>query len=451
MTGAPDFDYYDEAETELGPFADGFASWSRVLAASSSQDEAGRARIFANAADEVADYVARGLDRTLAADQLTRMAFAYGFDNADQVQAIIAGAFNGKPGLETKVPEPKLNYIDLADKLVDREWLITDRIPMGNVTLLSGEGAIGKSLVLSQLSAAVVVPGGKWLDIEPAVHGPVLYLSSEEDEHETRRRMQDIAQSLNVDRAALMNNKLFVLSLAGEDAMLAAPDRAGIMHETQLFKNLESDIKLLRPKLVAIDTVADTFGGKEIDRSQTRQFITMLRRLVLNTSSALVLCSHPSLAGISNDSGISGSTAWHNSVRARLYFKSADDENDPDLRVLVFKKQNYGPVVDTLNLRWSNGVFVKDDGTSKTGFDADTVDRMFLTMLAAMDRSGRNVSDKRSPSHAPSVFAKECEVKISKDQFEDAMARLFTAQRIRVETTGPPSKQRSKIVSVRPS
>jgi hypothetical protein len=76
---------------------------------------------------------------------------------------------------------------------------------------------------------------------------------------------------------------------------------------------------------------------------------------------------------------------------------------------------------------------------------------MFLTMLAALERSGRNVSDKRSPSYAPSVFAKECEVNIGKDLFEDAMARLFTAQRIRVETTGPPSKQRSKIVAVGPS
>jgi RecA-family ATPase len=453
MTG--NRDDYDEA-AELGPFAAGFASWSRVLAAASSQDVAARTKIFTNAADEVASYVAHGLDRAVAADELTQMATAYGLDDADQVQAIIARAFKGKRGNgsadESKQDAlPTLQYVDLAGQLVEREWLITDRVPMGNVTLLSGEGAIGKSLLLAQLSAAVAVPDGKWLEIEPVVHGPVLYLSSEEDEHETRRRMEDIAQNLNVSRAKLMDNKLFVLSLAGEDAMLAVPDRGGIMHPTQLFKNLESDVKRLQPRLIAVDTVADTFGGKEIDRSQTRQFITMLRRVVLNTSSALVLCAHPSLAGINNDSGISGSTAWHNSVRARIYFKSADDENDPELRALIFKKQNYGPITDTINVRWSNGVFVKGDGTSTPVFDADTVERMFITMLTSLDRSGRSVSDKVSNTYAPSVFARECEVNISKNQFQGAMARLFAAQKIRVVTSGSPSRQRSKIILASPS
>jgi AAA domain len=63
--------------------------------------------------------------------------------------------------------KPPLAYVDLAAELVAREWLITDRIPIGNVTLLSGEGAIGKSLLLSQLAAAVVIPEGKWWASSP--------------------------------------------------------------------------------------------------------------------------------------------------------------------------------------------------------------------------------------------------------------------------------------------
>src|SRR5262245_21370116 len=88
--------------------------------------------------------------------------------------------------VEQEDAEP-LPYVDLALDLVEREWLVPERIPMRNVTLLSGEGSIGKSLLLMQLSAAVVL-GGRWIGTE-LTQGPVLYLSCEEDDDEIRRRM----------------------------------------------------------------------------------------------------------------------------------------------------------------------------------------------------------------------------------------------------------------------
>ena len=60
------------------------------------------------------------------------------------------------------------------------------------------------------------------------------------------------------------------------------------------------------------------FPGNEIDRRQTRQFVTLLRRLAIDANAAVVLISHPSLTGIASGSGLSGNTAWHNSTRARL-------------------------------------------------------------------------------------------------------------------------------------
>src|SRR5262245_21288771 len=50
-----------------------------------------------------------------------------------------------------------LEYVDLALDLVPQPWLVADRIPSCNVTLLSGEGSAGKSLLLMQLSAAIVL------------------------------------------------------------------------------------------------------------------------------------------------------------------------------------------------------------------------------------------------------------------------------------------------------
>jgi hypothetical protein len=64
--------------------------------------------------------------------------------------------------------------------------------------------------------------------------------------------------------------------------------------------------------------LAALFALPENDRSQTRQFISLLRRLAIVSNGSVVLLSHPSLTGINSGSGISGSTAWHNSVRSRM-------------------------------------------------------------------------------------------------------------------------------------
>jgi hypothetical protein len=87
------------------------------------------------------------------------------------------------------------------------------------------------------------------------------------------------------------------------------------------------------------------------DRAQVRQFIGVLRGLAIAADAGVLLTSHPSLAGMSSGTGISGSTAWHASVRSRLYMKRAttekNEEPDPNLRIIEVMKTNYGPVGET--------------------------------------------------------------------------------------------------------
>src|SRR5262245_10783462 len=52
-----------------------------------------RLGIFQNACSEVATYVSKGLDRTVAADELVDMAAAHGLDDNDAVQFVISRAF----------------------------------------------------------------------------------------------------------------------------------------------------------------------------------------------------------------------------------------------------------------------------------------------------------------------------------------------------------------------
>jgi RecA-family ATPase len=157
---------------------------------------------------------------------------------------------------------------------------------------------------------------------------------------------------------------------------------------------------------------------------------------------------------MASGAGTSGSTAWSNSVRSRIYFERAKGEDaveiDPDLRLLKVMKANYGPVGMEFRLRWTKGVF-RLDGQSGGSFDKLAAEAkaeyVFLDLLAERERQDRAVSPKQSQSYAPAVFAAHPDAKgVSKKAFTAAMERLFKTKRIAVERAGSPSRRYSRIV-----
>jgi len=350
---------------------------------------------------------------------------------------------------EPDEPAPaELPYVDLSLPLKSRDWLVHERIPMLNVTLVSGEGAGGKSILFMQLAGSTVL-GKQWIGMAPA-EGPALYVSCEEDGDEVNRRMEDVALHLGSTRQEMIERGLRILSFAGRDAVLGKPDRNGVIWPTRLFIQITVAALELRPKLIVIDTVADTFAGDEVKRAQVRQFITLLRGLAIKTRAAVVLIAHPSLTGIATDTGLSGSTGWHNSVRARAYFKTAPGDN-PALRALEFRKNNYGPPdAPAILLHWQNGVYAVDPNASLDRIAAEAgIEQVFLQILRRFTEQGRTVSDKHSSTYAPSEFAKEPEAKeskLTKEMLEDAMRRLFAIDKIAVVKEGRPSHRTGRIV-----
>src|SRR5207302_2667300 len=63
-----------------------------------------------------------------------------------------------------------------------REWAVLDRLPLRNVGLLSGEGSVGKTILLLQLAVAHVLEKD-WLGTLPNP-GPAIYLNAEDEEAE---------------------------------------------------------------------------------------------------------------------------------------------------------------------------------------------------------------------------------------------------------------------------
>jgi len=319
------------------------------------------------------------------------------------------------------------------------------------VALFSGDGAAGKSFLLLQLLIAAVL-GRDWLGLLPK-QGPVLYLSFEDDAAEINRRLAAICEHYGVAIDDVRKD-LHIVSMVDDPATaLATFDHNGILHPTPLFKRLQAAVEAINPVLIGLDnTLTDIFAGNEIVRAQAKRFINLLRSL----KTTVIVLSHPSLAGIASGSGLSGTTGRHTSVRARMYPKSADDkgeDDDSDLRILEFKKNNYGPVCERVLLRWKDGVYVREPSfNSLEKLAADTkVDALFLAILTRLTREGRPVTHSKCSTYAPAVFEGEPEAKtakVTRKQLAEAMSRLFHANKIKTVTEGPPSRPRTRLVGV---
>jgi RecA-family ATPase len=454
-------------------FSEGFASWRMVLASLPDDDIDTRSKIFDNACKDVAGYVAKGLDRAHAVDELRAIALAYGLIQhfgEDNIQARIAEAFAkierptdehepGKPNGKSP-PVPLLKLIDITGwdgvEPPKRRWIVINRIPARNVTLFSGEGGVGKTLLMMQLAVATVI-GRDWIGEIPEP-GPVLFISAEDDEDEMHFRMAKIVEHYNKLYGTTFRDlaDLHLFSLAGKDAVMAAVDNKGIVCPTPLFAQLRATARVIKPKWIALDTAADIFVVDERNRTEARQCISLLRGLCLEIDTTVVLLSHPSLSGIASGTGMSGSTGWNNSVRSRLYLKTPKKESGDEIenvRVLETMKANYGPIGEPIPLVWEDGLLINKPSPTpleKIALDAEA-QTIFLALLQRYNKQDVTVSGSPTARNfAPSVFAELPEAaaldshpKARKKLLREAMDYLHSKQRI-YQGAGPMSVVKSK-------
>lgn len=163
---------------ELGIYAQGFATFRRMMAA---VPPTARLAIFTNAAGEVASYVAKGLDRIAAADELVDMAVANGLDDVDAVQWIIGRAFeqievvpdqpeplrNGKGNGHDHHADAKPFVLPLRPyvarpfcEIPKRQWLHAGHYVRGHVVMTIAPGGYGKSSLLLCNAIEMVIGRG---------------------------------------------------------------------------------------------------------------------------------------------------------------------------------------------------------------------------------------------------------------------------------------------------
>ena len=333
-----------------------------------------------------------------------------------------------------------------------REWLVPGMIPLKTVTLLSGDGGLGKSLLMQQLMTATAT-GHEWLGM-PVKPGKAFGLFCEDSNGELWRRQKSICNGLSIELSDCYNMQW--LSGDGIDPILMEFNSdAG--ENTTLFNQLMDYWEHMEIEFIVIDTAADTFAGNEISRIQVRNFINRCLRFITSKLDAtVILTSHPSRTGMSDGSGLSGSTAWNNSVRSRLYLTRPADEKNNNVRLLQIKKSNYGSTENEIRLVWENGIFQSVENTiGQNPLDRETNDEAaYLNALEKLHKRGqRALIHRNQATYGPKVMKSLEETKgVSQQRLEDAQDRLMNKEIIAniEDREGAKSKRKSHIQIINP-
>lgn len=363
---------------------------------------------------------------------------------------------NGEFQGETEKPEvgvgepPPLQMVQLGDLLRNpappRRWLVENWIPAGQVTLIGGDGAIGKSTIALQLAGAIATRTD-WLGLSVAKRGRVAILSAEDELDEMHFRFECINRGIPGDHEEKLQhlNDVWLIDATKDlDPTLANFDERNGLKLTDTLARLKVALAKEKIDVLILDSAADVFS-EEINRYAVRSFIRLIRGL----ADTVILLGHPSVSGMKDGRGYSGSTHWNNAVRSRLKFEVVKDSSgnvpDPDLRVIELGKTNRARAKQKMYLRWTEKGFTRDDIAS-SGMDELSrrlkAEDVFMRLTRLYNEQNRPISPNRSKSHAPSLFAEHPDREgCTKADFEHAMEILLGVGKIEVVTEGSPSKR----------
>jgi RecA-family ATPase len=393
-----------------------------------------------------------GLDGTTARQELESAANACGLGTAETKATISSAWHSGareprsrptstKAGLVSPVA-PEANASPLGEMVrasdvsgmavPERRWLWDQWLPVGACTGLFGDGGLGKSLLAKQIATAIAT--GSPLFGLATKQAKVLAFYCEDDAPELARRQQSVCSGMNIPVSAV--DGYFYQSRFGVESLLGSIDkRTGAFVANQLYAAIRQKAQDVGARLIILDNILHLFGADINDPGAVTRFMALMNRLALEIDGAVLLLGHIAKA---ENSKFSGTTAWSNASRNRLFLGRPTDANeaarDPDARILERSKANYARSGDTLTIMWHYGAFARPEDIGPAGSAQSLQDaldnRDFLDRLATLTRQRRPLSiKKQAKNYAPRVMSQQPGIRHqqTEQKMERAMGRLLTA------------------------
>jgi hypothetical protein len=333
---------------------------------------------------------------------------------------------------EPQLADPPLfRVLDLAEVLgaepKAQVWYWGHYVPAGHMTYLPSHGGVGKTVIA--LMVAVCIAAGMPCLSYPTKRARVLFFSAEDPKDMVLPRLRRICQSFDVDPKVLQDEGwLNVIDATDIDPVLYMETRIGGVRTgatTPAFAALEAFVAEHQVEVLFVDNASDTFDGDEINRAMVRAFVRSLVRLVRERNGAVILLAHvdklTSRAGknATNTEAYSGSTAWHNSARSRLFLLEIGERTYQ----LQHHKSNLGPKQAPLDLEWPiDGLpMAAGSGPVVQGYLDDKDTAALLRLIHEFYGRGEWISPAtQSRHHAPALLSgqKEYPERRTKEVFD---------------------------------
>jgi putative DNA primase/helicase len=313
---------------------------------------------------------------------------------------------------EPPKPEPLLKLVSVVDVLTHPApppaFVWDGYLPRGVVALFGAHGGAGKSTIALMLAVATVT--GRPLFGVATEQSPAVFVSLEDGANIVRHRLAGICRAWGIDPLALRD--LHIVD-GTENPELYAADNRSAGDVTNTYAELARLVQSTGAGLVVVDNASDSFGGDEINRRQVRAFMRSLGQVARLTDCAVCLLAHVDKTTSRNrkaegGEGYSGSTAWHNSARSRLFMT----RDESGLLTLEHQKSNLGRMREPITLVWLEGglpILAGDapnfDGlnASATGRTDDSAAAALLVLLAEFE--GREQFASPAPQARNNVHA----------------------------------------------
>jgi putative DNA primase/helicase len=268
-------------------------------------------------------------------------------DGWDVVATVLDSA-KAPPG-----PEPLLKPVSVFDVLTHPAppptFVWAGYLPRGVVTLMGAHGGTGKSTIALMLAVCAAL--GRPLFGVGVTHCKTVFVSLEDGANLVRHRLAAICKHWDIDPLAL-GDRLQIVDGTDYPELFASEAR-GNGETTPTYAELHRLVQHAGMGLVVVDNASDAYGGDEIQRRQVRAFMRSLAKVARLTDCAVLLLAHVDKTTSRNKKadggeGYSGSTAWHNSARSRLFLTRGDD----GLLTLEHQKSNLGKMREPITLEW---------------------------------------------------------------------------------------------------
>ena len=245
-------------------------------------------------------------------------------DSTHTLTDLIAAAEEKTNVVHLTPQDDGLHFIT-ADEIKHEEvrWLSEGRVPMGQLTVLAGDGGLGKSTWTTYLAAAVST--GESSGVLAGIPSLAMILNAEDDPATT------IAPRI---KAAGGNPKNVFL--------MREPDRFMLPEKTA---ELRKFVEETRPKLLILDPLVALYSDKinSNNNQDTRRALGPLVKIAMDFDVAIVAVAHLNKSeGTDLSKRLGGSGGLHAAARSVLFF--GRDPADPrgSTRILAHGKGNLG-------------------------------------------------------------------------------------------------------------